>query len=192
MIQKPFLFQKFWSQFFFRMKIFFSATTSPRMHKKANNDVFTLKFAPIKDCLRASFQTIFVFPKTVFSSNSDALIKSWFKFWRYAEYQLKNWQHVNSLIQKLTRCKSSESKNDELFKVGLESFMFWKSWFKVWRVVRNLFQNLILFESLLSETVYYPFFLHIMVFEKAHTWRNCRFCGVKGSKKDIRQANHSS
>ena len=192
MIQKPFLFQKFWSQCFFWMKIIFSATTFPRMHKKANNDVFTLNFAQMKDCLRASLQTIFVFPKTVFSLNSDALNKSWFKFWRYAEYQLKNWQHVNSLIQKLTRCKSSESKNDELFKVGLKSFLFWISWFKVWRVVKNLFQNLILFESFHSETVYYPFFLHIMVVEKAHNWKIWRFCGVKGSKNDFLQANHSS
>ena len=143
----------FFQKKFFFEKTTFSRTTFPRMHKKTNFDVFTVYFDQIKDCFWASFPTNFVFPKTVFQSNSDALYKSWFKFWRYAEIQLKKRQHVNNLIQKLTRCISSESKSDELFKVGLKSDVFWKSWFRVWRVVIILFQNLILFESLNSRTV---------------------------------------
>ena len=38
-------------------------------------------------------------------------------------------------VSKMTRCKVSDSKIEELFKVGLKYDMFSKSWFKVWCVV---------------------------------------------------------
>ena len=68
-----FFFQKFWPQFFFWMKIFFSATTFPRMHKKANIDVFTVYIDQLNFSLRASFPKKFDFLTTLFSSKADAL-----------------------------------------------------------------------------------------------------------------------
>ena len=62
------------------------------------------------------------------------------------------------MFQNLTSCKNSDSKNDELFKVDWKSDILWNSWFKVWRVVKNLFQNLFFFESLHSKTVFFSFF----------------------------------
>ena len=97
------------------------------------------------------------------------------------------------MFQNLTCCKISDSKNDELFKVDRKSDIFWNSWFKVWRVVKNLFQNLFLFWKFwFKNCFFFPFFLYIMVFDKSHNWGSWRFCGIEGSKSDFLQANHSS
>ena len=62
------------------------------------------------------------------------------------------------MFQSLTCCKNSDSKNDELFKVDSKSDMFWRSWFKIWRVVKNLFQNLIFLKNLDSKTGFFSIF----------------------------------
>ena len=70
---KTFFFQKIWSQFFFWKNKYFSATTFPRMHKKANIDVFTVYIDQLNRSLRASFPKSFDFLTTLFSSKYDAL-----------------------------------------------------------------------------------------------------------------------
>ena len=62
------------------------------------------------------------------------------------------------MFQNLKCCKNSDSKSDELFKVDWKSDMFWRSWFKIWRVVKNLFQNLIFLKSLDSKTGFFSIF----------------------------------
>ena len=87
------------------------------------------------------------------------------------------------MFQNLTCCKISVSKNDELIKVDRKSDVFWKSWFKIWRVVKNLFQNLILFKSLRSQTGFYALFLHTKFFEKADNCRSWGFACKKFHKR---------
>ena len=96
------------------------------------------------------------------------------------------------MFQNLTCCKNSDSKNDELFKVDRKSDIFWNSWFKVWRVVENLFQNLFLFWKSWFKKCFFSFFLYIRVFEKSQNWRSWRLCGIEGSKIVFLQANQSS
>ena len=68
------LFSKILIQFlFFWMKTFFSATNFPRMHKKANIDVFTVYIDQLNCTLRASFPKNFHLLTTLFSSKTDAL-----------------------------------------------------------------------------------------------------------------------
>ena len=77
-------------------------------------------------------------------------------------------------FQNLTCCKNSDPKKDELFKVDWKSDKFCNSWFKVWRVVKTCFKIWLFSKLFISKTAFYPFFLHIMVFEKAD---NCRIWG---------------
>ena len=100
---------------------------------------------------------------------------------------IKIWRVVKTMFQNLTCCKISDSKNDELLKVDYKSDVFWKSWFKVWRAVKNLFQKVFLFWKFWFKKCFFFHFFSIMVFEKSHNWRRCRFCGIKGSKNDFLQ-----
>ena len=70
-----------------------------------------------KRFFESAFYKRFWFSKNSCSLKSDALEKSWFKFWRYVEIQFKNRQDLKSLIQNLTRCKNTDSKNDELCEI---------------------------------------------------------------------------
>ena len=96
--------QTLWPKFFFIKKNFFRNNFSKNARK---SQLWRLNgvYWPSKR-FESAFSNIICFSKKVFSSKSDALYKSWCKFWRYGEIQLKNRQHVNSLIQKLILCKT--------------------------------------------------------------------------------------
>ena len=68
-----FFFKNFDPSSFFWMKTIFSATTFPRMHKKDNNDVFTVYIDQLSHFLRASFPKNFDFLEPLFSSKTEAL-----------------------------------------------------------------------------------------------------------------------
>ena len=73
MFQKPNICKKFDRISFFWMKTFFSATIFPRIHKKANIDVFTVYIDQLNCSLWASFPKNLDFLTTLFSSKTDAL-----------------------------------------------------------------------------------------------------------------------
>ena len=59
-------------------------------------------------------------------------------------------------------------------------------------LLKTCFKTCFFLESLDSKTVFFLFFLYIMVFDKSHNWGCWRSCGIEGSKSDFLQANHSS
>ena len=87
------------------------------------------------------FQQIWIFSKRFFSSKSDAMQKSCFKFRRYAEIQFSIPHEVNILIWNLASCRNLHSKNYEL----------WKSWLQDTLVLKFLIQNLFCFPVFFSQ-----------------------------------------
>ena len=114
------LIQKSENFFIKKKKQTFYGTTFPRMRKKNNFDVFMVYTDQINAFLRESFPTSFDFLKTVFSSKSNALLKSWFKFSCYVDIQVtlwheviffKVWGVVKKLIQNLIFLKVFDSNH---------------------------------------------------------------------------------
>ena len=103
---------------------FFSGTTFPRMHKKANIDVFTVLFDQLNESLTASFTTNFGFFKKSFLNEI--------------------WSVEKILIQVLTRCGNS-------IQTLTRSKFFC---LKIWGVVKKLIRNLTLFKFFDSMDVF--------------------------------------
>ena len=124
-IQKLIFFQKvfFW-------KNNFSRTTFPRMHKKANFDVFTVYIDQLNCSLSAGFPKNLDFLKTVFSSKFNAWLKSWTKSWCYVGIQFTFWHEVFYFFKKASGV--AKKFLTFLFKIG----RVLKRCFKIWHVVK--------------------------------------------------------
>ena len=131
MIQKLTIFENFDPKIFYEWKHFFSGRTFPRMHKKANIDVFTVLIDQLNESLKASFTTNFGFFKKSFLN----------EIWCVEKILIQVLTRCGNSIQTLTRSKFFVWKSEAL----------WKSWFEIWLFSNFSIQWMFLFQKQRSQ-----------------------------------------
>ena len=83
------------------------------------------------------------------------------------KFPFKTWCVVNRMFQNLTRCKISDTKNDELCKVHQKIVPFWKTWFESDSLLKTGFKIWFFSKILIGKLFFFPFLKTIVGF-----WEN--------------------
>ena len=96
----------------------------------------------------------------------SCVVKFPFQTWCVVKWCFKIWHAVELRIQKMTSC----------IKLT-KSWLILKFLIRIWRFVKNFFQNQIFFQTFDRVTVFFYFFKQLLFFEKTHSCQSWLFWG---------------